>query len=102
MHILFDQGTPVPLRLYLRGHIVSIAADDACRLLPVRVAAEKALPFEPLNSNADTVAAMKAARRGDLIKASKPDQLLRSLNAGDSVHQRLSVRLQARKIREAW
>ena len=49
----------------------------------VRVAAEKALPFEPLNPNAETVAAMKAARRGELVKVGKPDKLLRSLNAGD-------------------
>jgi hypothetical protein len=28
-----------------------------------------------------TVAAMKAARRGDLVKAGKPDKPLRSLNA---------------------
>jgi DNA-damage-inducible protein J len=32
-------------------------------LMPFRVAAEKALPFEPLNPNAETVAAMKAGRR---------------------------------------
>jgi hypothetical protein len=30
------------------------------------------LPFEPLNPNAETVTAMKAARRGDLIKAGSP------------------------------
>ena len=56
---------------------------DAFRLMLVRAAAEKALPFEPLNPNAKTVAAMKAARRGDLVKVGKPDKLLRSLNAGD-------------------
>jgi len=56
---------------------------DAFRLLMVRVAAEKALPFEPLNPNAETIAAMKAARRGDLIRAGKPKDLLDSLNAGD-------------------
>ena len=49
----------------------------------VRVAAEKTLPFEPLNPNAETIAAMKAARRGELVKAGKPKDLLRSLNAGD-------------------
>ena len=52
-------------------------------LMPFRVAAEKALPFEPLNPNAETVAAMKAARRGDLVRVGKPDKLLRSLNARD-------------------
>jgi len=37
--------------------------------------------FEPLNPNAETVAATEAARRGELVKAGKPDKLLRSLNA---------------------
>ena len=27
MRILFDQGTPVPLRLYLADHVVGITAD---------------------------------------------------------------------------
>jgi DNA-damage-inducible protein J len=49
----------------------------------VRVAAEKALPFEPLNPNEETVSAMKAARRGELVKVGKPDKLLQSLNEGD-------------------
>ena len=56
---------------------------DAFRLLLVRVAAEKALPFEPLAPNAETVEAMKAARRGELVNVGKPDKLLGSLNAGD-------------------
>ena len=62
---------------------IGLTVSDAFRLLLVRVAAEKALPFEPLNPNAETVSAMKAARRGELIKAGQPDKLLRSLNAGD-------------------
>lgn len=49
----------------------------------MRVAAEKALPFEPMNRNTETIASMKAARQGDLIKAGKPKDLLASLNAGD-------------------
>jgi antitoxin component of RelBE/YafQ-DinJ toxin-antitoxin module len=47
---------------------------DALRLLLVRGAAEKALPFEPLNPNAETVAAMKAARRGELVKGRQAEQ----------------------------
>jgi DNA-damage-inducible protein J len=62
---------------------IGLTVSDAFRLLMVRIAAEKALPFEPLNPNAETIAAMKAARRGDLIKAGKPKDLLGSLNAGD-------------------
>ena len=61
---------------------IGLTVSDAFRLLLVRVAAEKALPFEPLNPNAETVAAMKAARRGELVKVGKPDKLLQSLTAG--------------------
>jgi DNA-damage-inducible protein J len=62
---------------------IGLTVSDAFRLLMVRVAAEKNLPFEPLNPNAETIAAMKAARRSELIKTGKPENLLRSLNAGD-------------------
>ena len=61
---------------------IGLTVSDAFRLLLVRVVAEKALPFEPLNPNAETVEAMKAARRGELVKVGKPDKLLRKLNAG--------------------
>jgi DNA-damage-inducible protein J len=61
---------------------IGLTVSDAFRPLLVRVAAEKALPFEPLNPNAETVAAMKVARRGELIKVGKPDKLLRSLTSG--------------------
>jgi len=61
---------------------IGLTMSEAFRLLLVRVAKEKVLPFEPLNPNAETIAAMKAARRGELVKVGKPDKLLRSLNAG--------------------
>jgi DNA-damage-inducible protein J len=59
-----------------------LTVSDAFRLLLVRVAAEKRLPFEPLQPNKVTVAAMKAARRGELTVAGKPNKLLRSLHEG--------------------
>ena len=59
-----------------------LTVSDAFRLLLVRVAAEKTLPFEPLKPNKVTVAAMKSARRGQLARAGKPDKLLRNLNEG--------------------
>ncbi len=62
---------------------IGLTVSDAFRLLLVRVAAEKTLPFEPLKPNAETIAAMDAARRGDLVSAGKPDKLLQSLNEGD-------------------
>jgi hypothetical protein len=45
------------------------------------VAADKALPFEPLVPNAETVEAMRSARRGDVVTVGKPANLLASLNA---------------------
>jgi DNA-damage-inducible protein J len=60
---------------------IGLTVSDAFRLLLMRVAAEKALPFEPLVPNAETIEAMKAARRGEVTKAGKPDKLLGSLNA---------------------
>ena len=60
---------------------IGLTLSDAFRLLLVRVAAEKALPFEPLVPNAKTVEAMKAARRGELTKVGKPDKLLGRLKA---------------------
>jgi len=60
-----------------------LTVSDAFRLMMVRIAADKALPFEPLTPNAETIEAMKAARRGELTTVGSPDQLLASLNAGD-------------------
>ena len=60
---------------------MGLSLSDAFRLLLKRVAAEKSLPFEPLAPNAETIAAMQAARRGEVVKAGKPAQLLASLNA---------------------
>jgi DNA-damage-inducible protein J len=61
---------------------MGLTVSDAVRLLLERVAADKALPFEPLRPNAETIEAMKAARRGELVSAGRPEDLLASLNAG--------------------
>jgi DNA-damage-inducible protein J len=60
---------------------MGLTVSDAFRMMMVRIAREKALPFEPLVPNAETIEAMKAARRGDLVTAGKPNSLLASLNA---------------------
>jgi DNA-damage-inducible protein J len=62
---------------------MGLTVSDAFRLMMVRIAADKALPFDPLIPNAETIEAMRAARRGDVIPAGKPDTLLASLNADD-------------------
>jgi DNA-damage-inducible protein J len=46
----------------------------------MRVAAKKALPFEPLVPNAKTVEAIKAARHGEFVTVGRPENLLKKLN----------------------
>lgn len=60
---------------------MGLSLSDAFRLLLKRVAAEKALPFEPLVPNAETIAAIKTARQGEVVTARAPANLLASLNA---------------------
>jgi len=62
---------------------MGLTVSDAFRLMMMRIAADKALPFEPLVPNAETIAAMKAARRGDLVTVGSPSRLIASLNADD-------------------
>jgi DNA-damage-inducible protein J len=52
-------------------------------MLLMRTVAERALPFAPLIPNAATVEAMKAARRGELVKVGRVENLLAELNADD-------------------
>lgn len=62
---------------------IGLSVSDAIRLMMVRIAADKALPFEPLIPNAETIAAMEAARRGELTTYRSKEELFASLNAGD-------------------
>ena len=62
---------------------MGLTVSDAVRMLLTRVAREKALPFEPLVPNAETVAAMKEARRGKLAKFKSVDALMADLHADD-------------------
>jgi DNA-damage-inducible protein J len=62
---------------------IGLTVSDAFRLLLVRVAAEKALPFEPFVPNEETIKAIAAARRGEPKTAGGPEDLLQHLNADD-------------------
>ena len=62
---------------------MGLTVSDAFRLLMVRIAKDKALPFAPLVPNEETIDAIKAARRGELVTAGSTDELLASLNAED-------------------
>jgi DNA-damage-inducible protein J len=45
---------------------IGLTVSDAVRLMLTRIAQDKALPFDPLVPNATTIAAMQAARAGEL------------------------------------
>jgi DNA-damage-inducible protein J len=62
---------------------IGLTVSDAFRLMMMRIARDKALPFEPLIPNAETVEAMLAARRGELIHVGDASNLLKVLNADD-------------------
>ena len=62
---------------------IGLTVSDAFRLMMVRIAAEKRLPFEPLVPNAKTVAAMRAARRGELKTVGGVEDLMADLDEDD-------------------
>ena len=59
---------------------MGLTVSDAFRIMLIRIAKEKALPFEPLIPNEETIKAMKAARRGEVVKVGSVDNLLADLN----------------------
>lgn len=60
-----------------------LTVSDAVRMMLVRTVAERALPFDPLVPNDETIQAMKAARRGELTEIGQVRDLLTELNADD-------------------
>jgi DNA-damage-inducible protein J len=62
---------------------IGLTVSDAFRIMLTRVAREKALPFEPLIPNEETVEAMREARKGGLLSAGSVAELLEKLNAPD-------------------
>jgi len=62
VHVRVDEKTKQRAAKALAG--MGISVSDAVRMLLVRVAAEKALPFDVKIPNTTTVKAMRAADRG--------------------------------------
>jgi len=60
---------------------MGLTVSDAFRIMLTRIAREKA--FEPLVPNAETIEAMKEARRGNLPSFDTVDELMADLNADD-------------------
>jgi DNA-damage-inducible protein J len=62
---------------------MGLSLSDAVRLLLIRIAVEKALPFEVRVPNTETLAAMQAGDRGEVSKASSVEEMMAQLNAND-------------------
>lgn len=59
---------------------MGLTLSEAIRLMLVRVATEKALPFEVRTPNATTRAALDAAERGELTRFKTVEDLIADLN----------------------
>ena len=64
-------------------HAMGLTVSDAFRMLLTRIAKERALPFEPLVPNEETIQAMQEARAGRVRTAKSTDDLIAQLNADD-------------------
>ncbi|SER92026.1 DNA-damage-inducible protein J [Azotobacter beijerinckii] len=62
---------------------MGLTVSDAFRMMMTRIAREKALPFEPLVPNAETIEAMREARRGGLPSVNSIEALKAALDADD-------------------
>ena len=96
-HIFETEETDMPANDVVRARIdrrikeeaaailgaAGLTISDAFRMMLMRTVADKALPFDPLVPNAETIEAMKAARRGDLVTVGSVDDLMADLHADD-------------------
>ncbi len=62
---------------------MGLTVSDAFRMMMMRIAKEKELPFTPLIPNKETIETIKAARRGELTEVGSIDNLFAELNADD-------------------
>ncbi len=77
VHVRVDEKTKQRAGKTLAA--MGISVSDAVRMLLVRVAAEKALPFEVKIPNATTVKAMRAADRGKGRRSRSAEVLFKDL-----------------------
>lgn len=81
VHVRLDQKVKARAEKALAA--MGLSVSDAVRVLLIRVAGEKALPFEVRVPNATTRRAMKEARRGGLKSFESASALIADLNEKD-------------------
>lgn len=81
IHVRVDQELKSKATLTLNK--MGLSMSDAVRLLLTRIEADQALPFAVKVPNAETVAAMKAAERGEVTSFTTVEELMAHLHADD-------------------
>jgi DNA-damage-inducible protein J len=81
VHIRVDEQVKVQAAEALAS--MGLSVSDAVRMMLIRVAAEKALPFEIRVPNAETVAAMRELDEGLGKRFDTVEDLMADLNADD-------------------
>ena len=76
-----DQATKDEAAVILDA--IGLTVSDAFRMMMRRIVAERRLPFDPLVPNATTIAAIEAARRGELETAGSVDEVFEQLDRDD-------------------
>lgn len=79
VHVRADQRVKQKAAKTLAAMGMSVS--DVVRMLLVRVATEKALPFEVRVPNRKTLAAVEAGERGEVSRASRVAEMMGELNA---------------------
>lgn len=69
---------------------IGLTVSDAFRLMLVRVAKEKALPFDPLIPNQETIDAMREAQDKSLESFDSVDAVMEDLFKGDLADEKQS------------
>ncbi|HTA68353.1 MAG TPA: type II toxin-antitoxin system RelB/DinJ family antitoxin [Bryobacteraceae bacterium] len=77
VHIRIDEKTKQKAAKTLAA--MGLSVSDAVRMLLLRVAAEKALPFDVKVPNSTTVKAMRAAQRGKRKRLKSANALFKDL-----------------------
>jgi len=92
-------ATDTVVRARIDGHVkeeatsvlnkMGLSVSDAIRMLLIRVAREKALPFDVRIPNAETAAAIEEARQGKLKSFNSVGKLIKDLNKDDATDESL-------------
>lgn len=76
-----DEKTKKKATVVLKS--IGLTPSAAFRLMMIRIATEKEMPFELRVPNAETAEAMRAGLRGEVTTVDSVDELFRKLNADD-------------------